>query len=177
MIHIGYSKGLSVDISWDYVAGFFDGEGSVGFQKKKGRMYPRITFTQKNPKILELIRTFIGYGTIYGTHSINLEIDRHEDCLELAEKLIPRTFVKRDALMRMVQFIKNRKWKPQSRKIPIKLNKEEFEKLYLHDKLSASQMSGILGCHKSSIYYRLKTFSIPRRNNREARLIYLAGQK
>lgn len=164
MIHVGFSK-----MSWDYVAGFFDGEGSVGFQKKKGRFYPRIIFTQKDRKILELIKSFIGFGNIYGTRSRNLEIDRHEDCLELAEKLIPRTFVKKDALTRMAQFIKNRKWKPQSPKTPIKLSKEELEELYLTQKLSGSQIASRIGCCKSAVYYRLKAFGIPARNNARKR--------
>jgi hypothetical protein len=54
------------EMSWQYVAGFFDGEGSVGVYSNgkgnSGRPRPRcptLMFTQANNAVLQKIRTFI----------------------------------------------------------------------------------------------------------------------
>lgn len=47
-------------MNWDYIAGFFDGEGSVTDYKRKCR----VTITQTNKKVLEQIRSFAGVGSV-----------------------------------------------------------------------------------------------------------------
>ena len=60
-----------------YIAGFFDGEGSVGFvwrkstknKKKYGRLLARLT--QNDRSILEWIRRKTGFGSIHQTKKKN----------------------------------------------------------------------------------------------------------
>ena len=61
-----------IRISPEYIAGFFDGEGSamiltIRRQLKTGTIYrfrPVIKIHQKTPRVLEAIKRFIGYGHI-----------------------------------------------------------------------------------------------------------------
>ena len=48
-------------ISLPYIAGFFDGEGSV-FCTAQG--YIAVSITQRRPKVLRLIHAHLGYGRI-----------------------------------------------------------------------------------------------------------------
>ena len=50
-------------MDWKYIAGFFDGEGSISHN---GRGY-RITIPQTNLEVLEIIKDFCGFG---GTISV-----------------------------------------------------------------------------------------------------------
>jgi LAGLIDADG-like domain len=49
-----------------YIAGFFDGDGSVN-QGKRGKW--KVSFYQKDPHILTKIQEWVGCGKIYTTHS------------------------------------------------------------------------------------------------------------
>jgi hypothetical protein len=53
-------------MNWDYIAGFFDGEGNVHIAKtKKNQLAIYIRIYQGSKEVLEEIRKFIGYGQIY----------------------------------------------------------------------------------------------------------------
>ena len=56
----------SKKLSWQYVAGFFDGEGTCCFSKC-GNQNSRLSanITQKNSIILKEIKNFLGYGCLY----------------------------------------------------------------------------------------------------------------
>ncbi len=102
---------IDVRPSLDYVAGFFDGEGSVVVRSVKDERYRagyrvsvKVTFTQKDRGILEAVRTVLGMGHIYH-HSRDdtwyLEIYRRDDLRVFVETLAPRCFVKGDDLRRL----------------------------------------------------------------------------
>lgn len=48
-------------MTWDYIAGFIDGEGSFVKRKRTYTLY----ITQANQEVLEAIRRFIGGGYVY----------------------------------------------------------------------------------------------------------------
>lgn len=58
-------------MNWDYIAGFFDGEGNINVSKtcdyKKGghNLVIMIRIYQSSKEVLEEIKAFIGYGSIY----------------------------------------------------------------------------------------------------------------
>lgn len=59
-------------ISWEYIAGFFDGEGCVSRLHKNNphnnqhnRIFWRILIGQKDRNVLDEIQKFIGYGKVY----------------------------------------------------------------------------------------------------------------
>ena len=47
-------------MNWHYLAGFFDGEGTITIRGKRCR----VAITQTNKEILEEIRDFVGYGYV-----------------------------------------------------------------------------------------------------------------
>jgi len=61
-----------------YIAGFFDGEGHIGFRKthhgkKSGlRLYPQVVIGQKDPTILYWIQEVTGFGTVYHSPSASV---------------------------------------------------------------------------------------------------------
>ena len=48
-------------MTWDYIAGFVDGEGSITKRKKSYNVY----ISQTNRQVLEEIRGFVGRGYVY----------------------------------------------------------------------------------------------------------------
>ena len=84
-------------MTWGYIAGFFDAEGSVSYVKSAGRY--RITFTNRAMWLLEAIRVFMGFGKTWRDDSIGrLYIDSHMDQLKLAENVLPHAIVKQARL-------------------------------------------------------------------------------
>jgi len=72
----------------DYIAGFFDGEGSVSLQfhrmpscKYGYQFLPAIIITQKNRQIIEAIQSFLKVGRLYPrrTGVWNLEVRKQSD--------------------------------------------------------------------------------------------------
>jgi len=49
-------------MNWNYIAGFFDGEGTLGKYSKSGY---KIGITQSSKKVLEEIQIFTGLGHIH----------------------------------------------------------------------------------------------------------------
>jgi len=86
-------------MNWDYIAGFFDGEGSVTDYKRKCR----VTITQTNQEVLERIRRFAGVGSIaeitkrksHWKDSWVYYISKQIDLLKFLNGVVPRLVVKR----------------------------------------------------------------------------------
>lgn len=59
---------MNTEIVW--AAGFFDGEGSAGVQKRDPtrKPYMRLTVTQKDPRPLRRFQEAVGAGRIYGPY-------------------------------------------------------------------------------------------------------------
>lgn len=55
------TKPIKFGMSWDWLAGFYEGEGSAMIVGKK---YLRLTISQCNFDIINEIREFVGFGTI-----------------------------------------------------------------------------------------------------------------
>lgn len=49
------------EVTWDYIAGFVDGEGSIVRRKRVYNIY----ITQTNFQVLKEIRDFVGCGSVY----------------------------------------------------------------------------------------------------------------
>lgn len=97
-----HAKKLS-GMNLDYIAGFFDGEGSVsiivgGLHRKRPdfrygfSVTAKIAMSQKDPAILHEIRNCLGYGFVSGR---NLIIKRHAEIERFLEEVGSRCSVKR----------------------------------------------------------------------------------
>ncbi len=100
-----------MDIS--YIAGFFDGEGSVRHLKYS----VRLVFYNTHLGVLKAVAGFLNCGTIYPSRSKNpnkpqyqLEMAHHLDVLRVAKLLLPHSIVKHGPLKDLISFIENRRW-------------------------------------------------------------------
>lgn len=97
----------STQLSWDWLGGFFDGEGCisvrrVNYKKNRPAMTVHLQIHQKNVEILDQITEFIyselGIVPYLGKsgkcHS--LQYSRQADVVALLEKLIPVLHVKKE---------------------------------------------------------------------------------
>lgn len=88
-------------INWAYLAGFFDGEGSLHMDDHKSTVQLRIDNTFKEV-ILE-IQLFLGFGKVsnrgraksYHKDRIRLTVSNHVEVLKMLERMLPYLVVKR----------------------------------------------------------------------------------
>ena len=94
-----------------YIAGFFDGEGSIGIYKYARSISAYLSFAQKNPAILLWIQSIFG-GTLVstkpGTHSTDpvfqLRYTSRHDIAVLLRILRPHIRVKKDQVDAVFDF-------------------------------------------------------------------------
>lgn len=75
-------------MNWDYVAGFFDGEGCIAITKDNSRKFPRfpctvrVTISQKRPAVLSEIKGFLKENRIPSTmfQVESMRNDKRFDC-------------------------------------------------------------------------------------------------
>ncbi len=104
-------------INWAYVAGFFDGEGSLHMDRYESTVQLRIDNTFRRA-IVE-IKSFVKCGTIsnrgrakpYHKDRIRLTVSNHSDVLRILEGMLPYLIVKRERAEAMIGYIRGRKWR------------------------------------------------------------------
>lgn len=94
----------------DYLAGFFDGEGSIIIRFKKDERYragyqiePKINISQKHKGVLKIIQRKLGYGKIYYHKRDKLwhyNVQRFKDIRSFVSLIRGRVIVKKDRLKR-----------------------------------------------------------------------------
>lgn len=81
-----YDK-LSDNLTWDYVRGYFDGDGSLGKYDVSGHQYVRVSFTCYHKAFLEKLNNFLARYSIIGRLSCdgnNYRMDiRKQDSVKL----------------------------------------------------------------------------------------------
>jgi len=108
-------------MNWDYVAGYFDGEGCAGFyHHPKGTKFAQLIFSNTNLESLQAIHAFLGHGYIRPKHNkssgfgvklmYELRIGHHEDVLRIAKTLAPLTIIKRQRLLELISEIEAYPW-------------------------------------------------------------------
>jgi hypothetical protein len=158
-------RSLIPPISIEYVAGFFDGEGSVALDKRSGGDYVRLSMSNTNRKALENIRRFIGTGTIGPPRKTKLS---KKPCyalrmqgvkiLPLIEALIPRCTIKRPKLEKARAFLSQRRKRGRLPTLP--------HLLWLRDRLGLcpSEIAAMYGCATAAVWGHF------RREKREGKL-------
>lgn len=97
-------------MQWEYIAGFFDGEGSILFNGKRFR----ITMAQTNHEVLEQIRVYAGFGNIFKAYKKKAHwkdcwiyfVARQEDVYTFLAKVSPFLIVKRALAARTIPRLK-----------------------------------------------------------------------
>lgn len=120
----------------NYIAGFFDGEGYVGINKK---FRPIITFTNTNKEVLGFIKDkiesenniyFINSKSLKHKNKYTLNITSNGECLSLAEKLLPYSIVRKKRLELLIEILELK-----SENIQNELKKEDALRLFEQMKL------------------------------------------
>ena len=99
-------------MTWDYIAGFFDGEGSI-IHNGKGH---RATVSQSNLDVLEQIKQFIGYGQIFKVtkrkahwkESWVYYIARQKDVYRFLISIEKSLIVKRETVRKAIPILKEK---------------------------------------------------------------------
>ena len=107
-----------VKLSLDYIAGFFDGEGSFVVKISRDDRYRsgyhvviKVTITQKDRGILEMIKETLGIDAKIYFHSRSrdklwyLEIYRLDDVRKFVNLVCPRLVLKKDECARVSKII------------------------------------------------------------------------
>ena len=100
----------------EYIAGFFDGEGSLILRVRKDQRYkngfqikPHIDVTQKNPKVLRKIQHELNMGKIYKNSSddvCHLCIYQTDDIVKFLELIKNHVIVKKAKLNKFLYCLK-----------------------------------------------------------------------
>lgn len=94
----------------DYVAGFFDGEGSITINRNR----VRTSTPQTNKEVLERIRDYIGVGSVYALTKRKehwkeawvYSTTSNSDSLELLTKLYPHLILKQRRAIEAIEVLK-----------------------------------------------------------------------
>lgn len=96
-------------MSWDWVTGFFDADGSA-YKDNSNNVYV-LAFSNNNVKVLNLIRSFINAGQIVNQDGhYRLIVKRHKSLLRVANEIHLNSIVKKEALKEAIMFTLSRKW-------------------------------------------------------------------
>ena len=89
-------------MDWDYLAGFFDGEGNLHINYIKNKTYQLfIRIYSSDERILKEIQNFLKYGKIYEkmkTGVFELVISKKEYCRQVLESIKDKVILKRNQI-------------------------------------------------------------------------------
>jgi predicted DNA-binding protein YlxM (UPF0122 family) len=158
---------IKPEINWSYVAGFFDGDGSISFSKTQRQWL--ITIINKNKEVLSQIQKFIKFGKIYSYDVNRLQIHMMNIPLFI-NNILDESIVHKSKLIKSFDELKDREWYPNYKLK--KFSKEELklllEKMYYKDKLSIRKIAQGFGVTYNAIFRYFDEFKIGRRNYSES---------
>lgn len=153
----------------NYIAGFFDGEGTVGIYGKGAKLRARISISQTNENVLSLIKTNFGYGNVYKVGRTKdhwkdawvYAIQDVNEVIDFLTKITPFLIVKKEialdvlskALERGNEINNRRNIRVDNKLKAIKLNKEGLSLRKTASILGVSRMaiSRMLEEHKNGV--------------------------
>lgn len=149
-------------MSWEYVAGFFDGEGSVvRYKCENERTKYGLSIAQVNQEVLQKIVEFTGVGSIYTyprnnpNHSAlsTVYIGHHEEQAKFTRNVLPYSIVKAKKLRRCLAFIEGREWYANAKLRNVDKNQLALE----HEQgVSFRRLGEKYGLAPSAIFHYLK---------------------
>lgn len=162
-------------MDWPYIAGYFDGEGSVRFKAAPSR--PRyittgLIWTNTHLASLVAMRSFMQAGVITtgrrvrpGVKEIyDLKIFRADEIVRVGEALLPHLLVKRDALAAMLQFVReNRKAISKHWGCLSRAGVTAISRMYHDDGKTQVAIATMFGCSRSAVATFMRRNGIPAR--------------
>jgi hypothetical protein len=177
---------MNNNITWDFVAGFFDGEGwthHVLPTPHSGCRGIHIGIHQKYPEVLFAIRDFLikeGLRKVYIYHIrrkppknpiYKLQISNKADAKIFLENIQHMAIVKREGIRKALNFIKVMDMNRFTRRFTIKEEKMIRNK-YLSGEMNTKSIAQVIGCGRTTIEDFLRRQGIMR-TCKEARIFHL----
>jgi hypothetical protein len=160
-------------VNWDYIAGYFDGEGSVCLHP---RSY-RIEWANTHLESLEAMRSFMGNvgwirGQSRGGHRkvYHFLIANLTQLRAVLPELAQRCIIKREALELLGEHIKGRK-AVENYGIGQRVDPTDLRRWYIDERLSSIKIAEQLSCSVEAVCTMLRKAQIPIRSRSEAHTI------
>jgi hypothetical protein len=163
-------------MEWAYVAGYFDGEGTI-VRRRMDRGY-QLEITNTDLRSLQQIQRFVGAGSIRQRTRRNMSprhrpayrlgIYRRKDAVRLCRATLPYLIVKKDKARFLLDTVENQRF---SSDLPTKTDPDFMSKvrhLYWDRKCSLSEVAKILGVNAMTLLHFMMRSGIPRRSRSEA---------
>ncbi len=164
-------------MDWSYVAGFFDGEGSIS----RTRTSETIAICQKSRAVLDAIVEILHKEGVFrsriegrviknrlapnGSPINYLKISNVYDGLIFLRGIRSYSIVKRTRISEAIDFLERKKDCTRGERL---FSKELLNRLYWDEKKSICQIGNELGFSDSNVLRWMKKFRIPRRTRRIA---------
>lgn len=124
-------------MTYEYIAGFFDGEGTITDIKVLGNRRIRVAIPQTNFEVLDEIKNFCGYGNICNpskreSHHKDLwiyQVSKIEDMRSFLESIEPYLIVKRKQANEAISFLSKRLLKIKNKAVEDESLSVEIKKL------------------------------------------------
>src|SRR5262245_27340129 len=171
-------------MEWAYIAGYFDGEGHVGFHPQRGREHfvYSLQWYNSNIESLDVMREFMQCGYIHKrtkregrNHDVFvLIISQRQQILSVIQSMLPYLIVKREAAEKLRDYLLNVKFKNRG---PVKItdfSADDLQDLYWQKEQSLSQIAKEKGCSPALVCKAMKLLGIVAR---EAGGSFLEGTK
>jgi intein-encoded DNA endonuclease-like protein len=148
-------------MSWEYIAGFFDGEGCIHIREKNKYAPIVLNMTQKNKTVLRIIEKFLYNNNIQcnintdrrGYSSIT--INRTKDALHFLNNIVRLLIVKREKANIVILLLEDKLNKFNCR-VRLTLEQKRLLKNLLNSNLTDQQIADKVRCSRRSVYdYRL----------------------
>ena len=158
-----FNLGMPFQISWSYIAGFFDGDGSLSFYGNRRQSPWYFSIVEPNRELLELIRKFVGAGYIYshGKNCLMLRISKREVLEEVGQKLLLHCIAKKEKISEMLTYFVTHEWHTNYKMKGV--TKDALENLYISKGLSIRKIASNFHVKYASARGKLLKLNIPLR--------------
>ena len=151
-------------MDWNYIAGFFDGEGSISFKVKGKTPFYVVCIANTNREILEEIQKFLrekGINShLYSRPSAQyIYISKQSDMLKFLRRIKPFIFIKLPKAKELIFYLTHKK-----SRFKINISPKIIFKMYWIDKLSTVQIGKKLNCSSTCVKEFFDKNKIPLRN-------------
>lgn len=165
-------------MEWAYIAGYFDGEGHVGFHRQRNRKQSFIcTLSWYNSHLesLQAMHTFMGYGYVRKGNGggfsgskkqiYMLSVSSKLSILDAIEHMLPYLLVKREAILELRDHLManvNEKRHQNYGKL-LAIPQEQYEEWYYKEGKSYAQIAKMLGATPSGIARMFRHYNLEAR--------------